>query len=121
MAGRKGVKNKTTLARNRMIEQFEPLVIEKLFELMESGDAATILQATRILYGEKGFPRKPLGLPKVKDPETCKRALIKLADLVNAGKCSSADAARIANIYEKYLTVTDLADIQKRLAELEQK
>ncbi|WP_163337921.1 hypothetical protein [Desulfopila sp. IMCC35008] len=120
MASREGVKNKTTLARNRLIEGLEPLVIDKLFDLLEKGDTQTVLQTSKILYGDKGFPRKPLGLPKVIDVQTCKDALAKLSLLVNQGKCSSADAARIANIYEKYLSVTELADLKTRIEKLEE-
>lgn len=120
MSNRAGIKNKTTIARNRLIENLEPLLIEKLFDLLESGDTSTILHASKILYGEKGFPRKPLGLPRVVDVESCKRALSELADLVNEGKCSSADAARIANLYSKFLETTEIQEILKRIEKLEE-
>jgi hypothetical protein len=112
-----GTPNRRTAEIREALEKLTPVVVRKLYELLQVGDPT----ALKIL-SDRTLPRRRLlriDLPVVRGLSDIARAQAAIGDLVANGELSHDEGADLAAMLDRHGSALERADLEKRIAELE--
>ena len=117
----KGALNKATLAAQALLEGEAEALTRKAVELAKSGNPMALrLCLERLLPPRKDRPIS-FTLPKIKAAEDLPRALGAILEAVAQGEITPGDGQTLAAIVDDYRKVLETADLEPRVAALEEK
>lgn len=114
-----GAVHKRTKEVRDALDKLTPLVIRKLYELVQAGDPV----ALRIL-SDRTLPRRRLlqvELPPVNGLGDIAAAQKALSELVTAGEIDAGEAADLAVVIDRHGAALERAELERRVQELEAK
>lgn len=114
-----GTVHKRTKEVRDALDKLTPLVIRKLYELVQQGDPV----ALRIL-ADRTLPRRRLlqvDLPPVNGLGDIATAQQALSELVTAGELDPGEAADLAVVIDRHGAALERAELERRVQELEAK
>jgi len=115
----KGALNKATLASQALLEGEAEALTRKVVELAKSGNPMALrLCLDRLLPPRKDRPIS-FTLPKIKAAEDLPRALGAILEAVAQGEITPGEGQTLAAIVDDYRKVLETADLEPRVAALE--
>lgn len=119
-SGRKpGSKNKTTLIGQALLKEAEDKLLRKAIEIAESGDVQMLkFLLDRILPKERSVH---VDLPQVDCASDAVDALGLVIDAVANSRMSPSEGVALANLVTNYARTINVADVELRLDNLENK
>ncbi|MFC1831149.1 hypothetical protein ACFL0S_03915 [Thermodesulfobacteriota bacterium] len=89
----------------------------QLHRLLDAGDKDTVLAVTKLLW--KNLPAPAVTLRKVKSSDDAIKAMAQLINMTAQGEIDGDQADRLERQISKYLEITELAEIKRRLEVIE--
>jgi hypothetical protein len=116
----KGARHKATLAAQALLDGEAEALSRKVIELAMSGDATALkICLERILAPRKDRPIA-LALPQIGSAEDIPKATGAIVQAVASGELTPQEGQAIAGILEQHRRSLEIAEIETRLARLEQ-
>ena len=121
-AGRpKGSRNKTTLIAEKLMDGQSEALSQKAIELALSGDTTALR-----LCLERTLPTRKdrlieIDLPPINSAEAGAKAVTQLIAQVADGQLSALEAADITTLIERRMKITEVAEFELRLKNLEER
>ena len=117
----KGALNQTTLAAQALLDGEAEALTRKAIELAKGGDITALrLCLDRLLPPRKDRPLV-LAVPAIEDPNDLEQASAAVLRSVVAGEITPSEGQALASILEGHRKVVALADVERRLEELERR
>lgn len=114
-----GSKNRSTVVYQALLEGEEEDLVRKAIELAKAGDVAMLkFLLARLLPRER--PVK-LDLPRMDYADDAVDAFSSIADAVSKGQISPSEGASLATLINHYARAIDVADLVRRVDDLEEK
>ena len=119
-AGRpKGVRNRTTVAVEEILDGEADALARKAIELALNGDTVALrLCLERIAPAKRERP-SPFTLPKLETAVDAVAASAALVQAVAAGELTTAQASELGKLVESFVKAIEAADVIERLERLE--
>lgn len=117
----KGARSKRIVALDAILEDESDALMKKAVELAKGGDTVALrLCLERILPPKKDRP-VVFDLPPIETPRDASKAASALLKAVADGAITPGEASEVAKLFESFVRIVEVAEIEERLTDLEQR
>ena len=117
--GGRPVGSKTMNSPQAIAKAFGPMARDNVRKMLEKGDLDVTMKVFHYAYGKQA-PLQPITLGKIRNAEEAKLALEQLIAITASGQITLDHAEKLQGMINKYLEVTEVDQLKKRLEAIEQ-